>query len=137
MTKEKPLIVWEKWIDPFGLNMSDAKWTDYESRIKEQEHTLEDDEEEVGEPSMPIRAIATPMGIIPYNEVTAPSHLFNFWIGHTNFNISPRVVAILEKSEGVEILDIFSRYRFRIGVGKCFSDSETMKTINDSVYREL
>lgn len=136
MTKEQPLIVWEKWIDPFGSNMSDAKWTDYESRLKEQEAPLEEDEDDT-EPSSPIRAIATPMGIIPYNEVTAPSHLFNFWIGHTNFNLSPRVVAILEKSEGVEILDIFSRYRFRIGVGKCFSDSETMKTINDSVYREL
>lgn len=135
-----PLIVWEKWIDPFGSNLSDAHWTDYESKINKQEiddSQFLDEEEEEDEAIKPIRAIATPMGIIPYNEVTAPSHLFNFWVGHTNFNLSKNIVSVIERSDGVEILDIFSRYRFRIGVGKCFSDSETMKTINDSVYREL
>ena len=40
----------------------------------------------------------------------------------------------IEQSEGVEILDIFTRYRFRVGIGKCFNDSETMKKINDNIY---
>lgn len=129
------LIVWEKWVDPFGQALEEAKWTDYENEIE----TLDDieyiDDEEME--MRPIKAIATPMGIIPYNELTAPSNLFNFWVGHTNFDISKKVADIIEKSHGVEILDIFTRYRFRIGIGKCFNDSETMKLINDQIYKEL
>lgn len=135
----EPLIVWEKWIDPFGQALDEAKWTDYENEID----TLEDVEfvdDETGDMDLiqkPIRAITTPMGIIPYNELTAPAKLFNFWVGHTNFNITPNISKIIEKCEGVEILDIFTRYRFRIGVGKCFTDNETMKTINDETYAFL
>lgn len=129
----EPLIVWEKWIDPFGQAMDEAKWTDYENEIDDLED-VEFLDESFPVSEKPIRAIATPMGIIPYNEFTAPAHIFNFWVAHTNFNISANIVEIIEKSEGVEILDIFTRYRFRIGIGKCFNDSDTMKNINDNIY---
>jgi len=133
--KPEALIVWEKWVDPFGQALEEAKWTDYENEID----TLNDieyiDDEDME--MRPIKAIATPMGIIPYNELTAPSSLFNFWVGHTNFDITKKIVDIIEKSDGVEILDIFTRYRFRIGIGKCFNDSETMKSINDEIYKEI
>jgi len=132
---QEPLIVWEKWIDPFGQALEEAKWTDYENEIDtiDDIEYIDDDEMEM----RPIKAIATPMGIIPYNELTAPSSLFNFWVGHSNFDINKKIANIIEKSEGVEILDIFTRYRFRIGIGKCFNDSETMKLINDKIYREF
>jgi hypothetical protein len=136
MTKEIPLVVWEKWIDPFGQALEEAKWTDYESQLEDlQDIEFVDDEEEVQ--ARPIKAIATPMGIVPYNELTAPANLFNFWVGHTNFDITQKVVNLIEKTPGVEILDIFTRYRFRIGVGKCFSDRDTMKLINDKLYRDI
>jgi hypothetical protein len=132
---QEPLIVWEKWIDPFGQALEEAKWTDYENEIDtiDDIEYVDDDEMEM----RPIKAIATPMGIIPYNELTAPSSLFNFWVGPTNFDINKKIAITIEKSEGVEILDIFTRYRFRIGIGKCFNDSETMKLINDKIYREI
>ena len=136
MTKELPLVVWEKWVDPFGQALDEAKWTDYENEIEDLEDVeFLDESEEIH--TKPIKAISTPMGIIPYNELTSPSSLFNFWVGHTNFNITSRAVAVIEKTPGVEILDIFTRYRFRIGIGKCFSDSETMKLINDRLYEEV
>jgi hypothetical protein len=131
----EPLIVWEKWVDPFGQALEEAKWTDYENEIETIEGIEYIDDEEMA--ATPIKAIATPMGIVPYNELTAPSNLFNFWVGHTNFNLSKKIVKKIEESEGVEILDVFTRYRFRIGIGKCFSDSETMKLINDKLYKDL
>ena len=140
MNKDSPIIIWEKWIDPFGENIEDAHWTDYESNIDNVDFLDENDSDNLTEePSIHknIRAIATPMGIIPYNELTAPSHLFNFWVGHANFNITKDIASILEQTDCVEILDIFSRYRFRVGIGKCFNSSETMKQINDNVYRQL
>jgi hypothetical protein len=141
--RNEPLIVWEKWIDPFGKEMDDAKWIDYESDIDQfdnidmEEDELEEFEQNLVSNRKEIKVIATPMGLMPYNELTAPGKLFNFWIGHTNFNITPVITKTIEEAEGVEILDIFTRYRFRIGVGKCFNDSETMKNINDQIYTQL
>jgi hypothetical protein len=147
--KNEPLIIWEKWVDPFGQELDDAKWTDYESSLSlhtedaveeyvDEDEDDEDIDEEIIVPApKTIRAIASPMGIIPYNELTAPGKIFNFWVGHTNFNISLNIAKIIEQCEGVEILDIFTRYRFRIGVGKCFNDAETMSEINSKLYQAI
>jgi hypothetical protein len=58
-------------------------------------------------------------------------------MGHTNFDITRRVAETIEITEGVETLDIYTRYRFRISVGKAFEDSMVMRTINKNVYKEL
>lgn len=139
----KPLIVWEKWVDPFGDDIDEAKWTDYNNDIQslEDNEDIDDTEElnshQIIKNTKPIKVIASPMGLIPYNEHTASGKIFNFWLGHTNFNISEKIQNIIEECEGVEILDIFTRYRFRIAIGKCFNDSETMKLINDKIYKTL
>ena len=130
----KPLIIWEKWVDPFGENMDDAKWTDYSNDIHETEDFIPENKTNIGKP---IKVIASPLGLIPYNEYTASSKIFNFWLGHTNFNISESIKNTIENIPGIEILDIFTRYRFRIAIGKCFNDSETMKLINDTIYQKL
>ena len=84
-----------------------------------------------------IKVMATPMGIIPINDNTASGKIFNFWIGHTNFNITKKIAGVIETINGVETLDIFTRYRFRIAVGKAFNDSEVMRDINNTIYKEL
>jgi hypothetical protein len=128
----KSQIIWEKWIDPFGQDDDVSKWTEYDDEYQEYDH----DERVENSPkrSKQIRVIASPMGIIPYNEYSAPGKLFNFWVGHTNFNITSDIITVIEKTTGVEILDIFSRYRFRIAVGKCFNDSDIKKEIMDNIY---
>jgi hypothetical protein len=131
----KHKIVWEKWLDPFGTDFDETKWMDYDN----EEENYEDDElvEEVlkSRSTKPVKVISTPMGIIPYNEYTASGKIFNFWVGHTNFDITQAIVDILEKFEGVEILDIFTRYRFRIGIGKCFEDKEILSNINNNIEK--
>ena len=77
--------------------------------------------------------ISSPMGIIPYNEYSAPSKIFNFWVGHANFDITEKIAKIIEQSRGVEILDVFTRYRFRIAIGKGFQDRDVMNVINNSI----
>lgn len=143
-----PLIIWEKWVDPFGKNIEEAKWTDYSNDIQDipvmsDNHAQHDDEpyeEDDNEQSNrivneePVRVIASPLGLIPYNEYTASSKIFNFWLGHSNFDITTLVKEAIEQTEGVEILDVFTRYRFRIAVGKCFNDADVMSNINKNVY---
>jgi hypothetical protein len=75
------------------------------------------------------------MGIIPYSENTASNKIFNFWTGHTNFNLSAKICDIIENTEGVETLDIFTRYRFRVSIGKAFIDSDIMRNINHNTYQ--
>jgi hypothetical protein len=118
----EPLIIWEKWQDPFGEKNDDVP--DYDSY----------DEEELVDKTVVSKVLLTPMGMIPYNDNTASSKIFNFWLGHTNFSITQPISDLIEDTHGVETLDIFTRYRFRIAIGKAFDDSEIMRNINTSIY---
>jgi hypothetical protein len=138
------LIIWQKWMDPFGsddeeiLDQLEPEFYDEENNaIKTEGKAEEDDEDRNSKKASSIRVMATPMGIIPITENTSSSKIFNFWMGHTNFSITHRVAEIIEETEGVETLDVFTRYRFRIAIGKVFTDSSVMKNINDSVYEHL
>lgn len=134
--KSENLVIWEKWRDPFG---SDDEII--QNILSENEEETEDENEipETADNQNPqnIRVMATPMGIIPVTEYTASGKIFNFWTGHTNFNITNRIATIIEQINGVESLDVFTRYRFRISVGKAFNDSIVMRRITNKVYRYL
>ena len=138
-------IIWQKWLDPFGSESDDTEHDPYTGNYYDEEQ-YDDAEEDGNEDEIlkknllknkQVKVIATPMGIIPMNENTMSGKIFNFWMGHTNFNITKKVADIIEQTDGVETLDIFTRYRFRIGVGKAFDDSSVMRTINKRVYGEI
>ena len=134
--KSENLVIWEKWRDPFG---SDDEII--QNILSENEEETEDENQipETADNQNPqnIRVMATPMGIIPVTEYTASGKIFNFWTGHTNFNITNRIATIIEQINCVESLDVFTRYRFRISVGKAFNDSIVMRRITNKVYRYL
>lgn len=135
--KEK-VIMWEKWSDPYAEDIVehdvvDDTYDDYEDGYEDTETADASEVQNIGK----FRAIATPMGIIPINESTASSKIFNFWVGHSNFDITNAIAIIIEETDGVETLDIFTRYRFRIAIGKAFNDSVVMRNINSRVYEYL
>jgi hypothetical protein len=143
MTKDN-LIVWQKWVDPFGIDEEDGDIRDpiyYDEDIENLQDIENDETQTIQDMSQKMRTtikvMATPMGIIPINDNTASGKIFNFWIGHTNFNITKKIASIIEVSDGVETLDVFTRYRFRISVGKAFTDSEVMRNINSTIYKTL
>jgi hypothetical protein len=139
------LISWQKWLDPFGSDDAeglehDPYLGDYEEQELDDEVgdvNDEDKEKKIRHTTQRLKVIATPMGIIPVTDNTMSGKIFNFWIGHTNFDITHKVADVIEKTDGVETLDIFTRYRFRIAVGKAFDDSSVMRDINKRVYSEL
>jgi hypothetical protein len=131
-------IVWQKWADPFGADDIE----DIDQYLKDSEYYEENEETSKHDDGKNplgkyVKVIATPMGIIPLNDNTASSKIFNFWTGHTNFDITKQILNTIEETSGVETLDIFTRYRFRISVGKVFEDSVVMREINDRVYKYL
>tara|TARA_Y100001951_G_C11160143_1_gene194299 strand:+ start:167 stop:616 length:450 start_codon:yes stop_codon:yes gene_type:complete len=54
---------------------------------------------------------------------------FDCWVAHTNFNLTESIKNELDEVEGIEILRIFSRYRFLIGVGKMFEFTDVRKNV--------
>lgn len=119
-----PKIIWEKWTDPYGIDHNDI--VDYDQYINE-------DQEINTYKIKHNHVLLTSMGMIPYNESTDCCKIFNFWIGHTNFNLSSRIAQIIQDVDGVETLDIFTRYRFRVSFGKAFIDRDIMNSINTTI----
>tara|TARA_B100001094_G_scaffold324346_1_gene376795 strand:- start:1463 stop:1912 length:450 start_codon:yes stop_codon:yes gene_type:complete len=66
---------------------------------------------------------------------------YDCWIGHTDFNLTHSIKNTLNKIEGIEVLKIFSRYRFFIGVGRMFDFSDVRKAVetelNQSKGKEI
>lgn len=143
------LIIWEKWKDPFGLeddtieelldSISDYNEENEEEEIPYEEENQENDFEYLANniPKVKIPMILTPFGIIPYTENTAAGKIFNFWVGHTNFNITAKIASLIEETPGIEALDVFTRYRFRIAIGKAFTNRKVMHDINNTLYEYL
>jgi hypothetical protein len=134
-------IIWQKWVDPFGRDDIEEK-EEFDNYLDDN-NELDDEEEQTKNflankmMKYGVRVIATPLGIIPVNDNTSSGKIFNFWMGHTNFDITKKVAETIEKTDGVESLDVYTRYRFRISVGKAFDDGRVMRNINNNVCKEL
>ena len=125
---DKPTIVWTKWYNPF----SNDEIKEILKKLKKQ-HQEDSDEEEKEEADLPtpVKVAFHPvLGLLPITDYAEPDKIFNFWLGHTNFTISDEIVQLMQKIEGVEILDILTRYRFRIGIGQAFKDSNVLNRIS-------
>lgn len=125
-------IIWEKWKDPFGFDDSEPIHENSNEEYNEQDMS-----EQYTTKKIKCQLISTPLGLIPFNETISSSEVFNFWTGHSNFALTNNVSSIIENTQGVETLNVFTKYRFRIGIGKAFSDSVVMREINKNVYEYL
>lgn len=121
-------IIWEKWKDPLGFDDNDIIEEKYESDYTEEVQQIK---------KIKCQIISTPLGLIPFNEITSSSEIFNFWTGHTNFALTKKITEIIEDTPGIETLNVFTKYRFRVGIGKAFSDSLVMREINSNIYHYL
>lgn len=141
-----PSVVWEKWQDPFEAADNIPTHSTPEDFIEQPEYIDDLNEEDIAEEeeasgiefeNKKVRAILTPFGLIPYDETNSLNTLFNFWVGHTNFDITAPIAKIIEQTPGVETLDIFSRYRFRIGIGKLFTSGNVLSDISGGIVEYL
>jgi len=153
-------IGWEKWRDPYGSDIMDTEWPgafgtfetdelirkaangqlpkDIEEIMEEEEVWNDEIEDELEESPIDIKQVkmgimATPMGIIPITEHTAAGQVFNFWTAHTNFRMTQNILNIVDQTDGIESVDLFTPYRWRIAIGKVFDSS----TVKNDVMRNL
>jgi hypothetical protein len=151
----RPLIIWTKWQDPYGENMDDVEYPGFMEPIDpEPAKSFDMDDNPMDDGTLELLEIhelqqqqlfnntatpvvGTPMGMVPMTEYTRPSKIFNMWLAHTNFNITAGVFELVEKIPGVELLDTFTRYRMRVGVGVAFNDSKVLRNINKALHQYL
>jgi len=62
---------------------------------------------------------------------------FDCWIAHTNFNLTENIKNELDGVEGVELLKVFSRYRFLVGVGRMFDFKEVRREIEKIIPKNI
>lgn len=97
-------IVWEKW--------SDFNQDDYNN------HKI---------------VISTPIGMVSHKISATSNGELNFWVGNTNFDIDPAHFTIIKNSPGVETLNVWTPYKFRICIGKAFNTNKVLKNIEVAV----
>jgi len=116
-------IAWERWDEDV-----------IQQEIVEEFYDDEESDEEVLEDALNFlekipSLVTTPMGMFQLHDKMSILNQFDCWMGYTNFDITNSVKDTLEKVEGVELLNIMTRYRFFLGVGKMFNFSEVRRAI--------
>ncbi len=126
-------IKFEKWKDPFAKALKAMQEKDEADWNISRNGFLDTSAEEAETHGQTGPSIVGPMGVIPLHESNLPSKIYNFWMGHTNFDITHEIAHQISLVEGVESLDIFTRYRFRLGIGKIFAEDEVKKAIKREI----
>lgn len=117
-------IIWTWWKNP--LDETD-EYVDESAAPPDREFETYDEEAEPSDRMI----VATPGGFVPVSVYGEPFRHFNFWIGHTNFTIDEDVRDVIKGTEGVETCEILTRYRFRVGFGLAFDDTEVRREIQE------
>ena len=119
-------IGWQKYEDVIQSEMyspmASILFDDLSSEIEEEEYEGQEIQEQ--------ETLFLPKNF--YETISLMSR-FDCWIGHTNFNITTSIKEKLNEVDGVEVLNVMSRYRFFIGIGKMFTFSDVRKEIEKAV----
>jgi len=133
-------IFWQKWEDPLTkLKRQLNSHVNNQARQSMVESEFAGEDSQNNAPFIPslqaMPMISTPMGLMP--APMSDMSTFNFWIGHTNFNITSTIGEIIDRSIGVESLDIFSPYRFRVAIGQAFNEDAVKNNIAQIIHGYL
>jgi hypothetical protein len=139
MKKPERIIIWSKFVGPRPDGRSQIEYVPEKDIEVNQfdinpydRHDYDEDDQEV-DSSQPQPVIVTDFGVLPLRPYNNIVNFFNLWTGETNFNLSEKIGKILNEAEGVEALDIFSRYRFRVAIGNAFSFQDVRQNIEKSL----
>jgi len=136
-------VYWERWVDAYESDL-ESEGTSDDSVGEEDEYPPFPSEAEIDEILFPetgkintIKTVFTPFGMLPLTEQSLASTHFKFWVGHTNFKLIRSFYSVIGRVKGVEAIDIFTPYRFRIAIGKLFRDRDVMSGVRKKMLEHL
>jgi len=121
----KKKFLWEKWVDPLQPKSFEEPDDQF-------------DDEEFGSPEFSpgtsFKALPTPFGMFTVTNHSLASNKFDFWMLHTNFRITYAIATIMKNIDGVETINVLTRYRIRFGfpVSGLFSVSDVREEIEST-----
>ena len=122
-------IAWERWDeDVVEQEMVENFFAQFET-----EEELEEAQDALSFLEKIPSLVTTPMGMYQLHDKMNIMNQFDCWMGYTNFDITTSVQEVLESVEGVELLEVMSRYRFFLGVGKLFDFSDVRVEIEEAL----
>lgn len=124
-------IAWEKWDD----DLVEEEIVDefYEINDSKEDEDLNLAMEALEFMSRIPKLVSTPAGMSQLYDKMSVLNQFECWMGHTNFDITKNVQRTLEKTEGVELLVVTSRYKFFLGIGKLFDFRSVRRDIENDL----
>lgn len=132
-------ILWTKYIDPLAEDSSklpDAADSPPNEYGDTEEHDMESVLKDMLSPikkGRPVKLVQGDNGIFGVPELSLPSKVFKLFLGHCNFNIDEAVARIINRTIGVEVFRVASRYRFELGVGIAFESTEIRQRIQRAI----
>lgn len=117
-------IIWDKFRFP------DEKEEDEDLDMDDVGY--EDSEEEM-RPQFRIAQILNGGGENPFVQIKS----FNFWTAHTNFRLNKALILLIADVDGVETVDVISRYRFHISVAKAFDEQQVKREVYAKLFETL
>jgi hypothetical protein len=117
-------IGWQKYEDVIENQMSSPMFIKIiknlsMQNIDDEDKVEDEDEDEESTGQMHESSMMLPITSQLVEDITMLAN-FDCWMGHTNFDITHKFKAKLDKIPGIEVLKVCSRYRFFIGVGNMF-----------------
>ena len=129
----KKNIGWQKYEDHLDKQISSPFLQNIMMKLMSNrfiDEEVEDEDLESEELNEANQNIMMPISPQLINDIQVIS-TFDCWIGHTNFDITNSIRDKLNKIDGIELLKIYSRYRFLIGIGHMFNFKEVRKNIEN------
>lgn len=77
--------------------------------------------------------IETPLGIFNVDDELNPYKNFEFWLCHSNFDITKSVAETIIDTPGVEVFRPITRYRFLLGVGDLFPFQDVRASLQEKL----
>lgn len=125
-------IMFEKFEDGFGRDVPIRDLVEASDDISDSQLAVESGLFRYHYPLLKLES-----GIVPLCDATSYSKRYEAYIGHTNFDLSPNEVDKIQRVPGVEVIDVFSRYRFRMCVGKAFEANDVFRGIQEVSASEI
>jgi hypothetical protein len=129
-----------RWVNPLGGGDNEPEYVQEEDLSEDElDNDLDstyvetDHSHTGGTPDRSVPIIITPLGVMPLKSTNDPTRIFSFYLCEVNFSITPRIAKVLSELPGIEILDVFTRYKFRIAIGNNFKFKDVKKSIEQAL----
>ena len=137
--KKTQKIGWQKYEDIIESQINsplvDKIYKSMSRMIHEYQNNQEEDEQ-ISQHENVEEVFEQPMVLNMDESIAAEIALannFDCWVAHTNFNLTEKIKNQLDGVDGVEMLKVFSRYRFLIGIGRMFDFTEVRENIENEL----